>query len=161
MTQSIAFFSAPGRLWPYSGDAMSSASHITIAARHTCTVSGGAALSRSGLKCGSVRRPSKIVSVRFVGAKRSATRSSSRFAECDWRLPQIARTRTLCDDASVDGIEDEGVAWHQNLLGQCAALYGALSAEGEAVVAEDVEQCALLALGEQRCGKACDRGCGL
>jgi hypothetical protein len=58
ITQSIAFLSAPGKLWPYSGDAIRTASLSASAWRQSRTEGGSPLASVSGSKCGSCRRPS-------------------------------------------------------------------------------------------------------
>ena len=51
MTQSMAFLSAPGKLWPYSGEAMNSASQLASAARQEPTGGGVLSPAEAGAEC--------------------------------------------------------------------------------------------------------------
>src|SRR5262245_19787446 len=91
ITQSMAFFTTPGRLKPYSGEAMRTASLPASACLQRSTLSGTDSASMSGLKCGKSRSPSNRTSSTPVGIEVDAADRSARFFDFAWRLPQIAR----------------------------------------------------------------------
>jgi hypothetical protein len=93
-SQSRAFFSEPGRLWAYSGLAMSTPSAAATWARNAATTAGVPCRSRSGLKAGTSPTETASTTSTPAGATRRAVRSSARFDEWACKLPDTARIRT-------------------------------------------------------------------